>query len=92
MPERKRRYPLEEFARRGRDIYSRVVRPVVEPGDRGKYVAIDIDSEGYEIDPDEREAASRLLHRYPEAQIWMERVGHAGADRLGGRSLVEDRE
>jgi len=87
-PVRRRRYPLEEFARRGREIYARVVFPVADSADHGKYVAIDIESEAYEIDQDERAAAERVFRRYPDAQIWMERLGFPAADRIGGRSFV----
>lgn len=38
------RYSKEEFARRGDEIYESVVRPQVEAGNRGKIVAIDIET------------------------------------------------
>jgi len=44
MTVRQRRYPKEELARRGNEIYERDIRPYVEADNRGKYVAIDIET------------------------------------------------
>ncbi|HKB05579.1 MAG TPA: hypothetical protein VKD90_25365, partial [Gemmataceae bacterium] len=63
----------EEFARRGDAIYDRDVRPAVEPGRDGQFVAIDIETGAYEVDPDEQVASDRLLARAPGAQIWLRR-------------------
>ena len=49
MTKRQPRYNPEEHARRGDDIYERSVRPQVEAGNRGKIVAIDIDSGAFEV-------------------------------------------
>lgn len=76
------RYSKEEFARRGDAIYEQEVRPKVEDGNKGRIVAIDIDSGAYEMDDDQLTAIHRLLARYPEAQIWCVRVGYPYVDRL----------
>ncbi len=65
----KPRYSKEEFARQGDAIYERDIRPVVEPRDDGKFVAIDIETGSYEVDADELAASDRLLGRVPTAQI-----------------------
>jgi hypothetical protein len=83
----KRRYPKEEFARRGDEIYERVVKPHLKPGDKDKFVAIDIESEGFEMDEDELAACDRLRERLPDAQTWMVRVGSRYVHRFGGASL-----
>jgi hypothetical protein len=72
----KRKYPKEEFTRRGDALYEEVVRPHLKAKDKGKFVALDIDSGAYEIDSDQLAAGDRLLERYPKAQIRMIRVGH----------------
>jgi hypothetical protein len=73
------RYSREEFARRGPEIFDRTVRPTLRPDHEGQFVAIDIESGGYEIDPDDYTATERLLRRYPDAQ------NLAGASRTAGR-------
>ena len=84
MVTRQARYPKEEFARRGNEIYDRLVRPQVENGNQGKFVAVDIESEEWEMDADDFTATERLLDRIPDAQIWLLRVGHQAAYRIGG--------
>jgi hypothetical protein len=78
-------YDSEEFCRRGKEIYDRDVRPALRPEDDNKFVAIDIESGGYEIDGDDYAATERLLTRHPQAQIWLARVGQPAAYRMGGR-------
>lgn len=76
-------YSREEFAQRGQEIYERHIRPALRADDEGKFVAIDIASAGYEMDRDDYAATERLLHRHPEAQIWLVRVGHSAAYCIG---------
>jgi hypothetical protein len=77
-------YSSDEFSRRGEEIYDREVSPALRPEDENKFVAIDVDSGGYEIDGDDYAATERLLTRHPHAQIWLARVGQRTAYRIGG--------
>src|SRR5690349_14730144 len=85
MASTKRRYDKQDFARRGDAAYESAVRPHLKPEDEGRFVAIDIDTNQFEIDDDELKACDRLRARLPEAQIWMVRVGSRYVHRLGGR-------
>jgi hypothetical protein len=80
------RYSKEEFARRGNEIYERVVQPRLTEVDNGKFVAIDIERDTFEIDADEIAASHRLLARNPDAQIWFRLVGSPQTRRFGPRS------
>jgi hypothetical protein len=71
----KRRYSKEEFARRGDTIYESAVRHHLKREDVGRFVAVDIETNEFEIDEDELKACDRLRARLPEAQIWIVRVG-----------------
>ena len=82
-----RHYSKEEFARRGDAIYERDIRPHLQPGDEGRFVAVDIESGAFEVDPDELEVCQRLRARVPEAQIWLVRVGSRHVHRFGGQEL-----
>jgi hypothetical protein len=77
------RHSREEFARRGKDILERRVKPRLRPEDDNQFIAIDIESEDFEIDADDYTAAERLLARKPDAQIWLERAGQPAAYRIG---------
>lgn len=83
MPVTERRYPKEEFAQRGNEIYERDIRPLVEADNKGKYVAIDIETGTWEMDASEMAANERLRQRIPDAQTWMLRVGYGYIRRLG---------
>jgi hypothetical protein len=72
----KRRYPKEEFARRGDAIYEKVVRPHVKDKDIGKFAAIDIETGTYVINGDEMRAGNKLRAIIPDAQTWMVRIGY----------------
>jgi hypothetical protein len=83
---REPRHSREEFARRGQEIYDQVIHAALQPGDEAKFVAIDIESGSYEMDPNDYTAVDRLLRRLPDAQIWLMRVGHRTAHRFGACS------
>ncbi len=76
------RYSKEEFARRGNEIYETQIRPQVEEGNHGKIVAIDIETGTFELAKDTMIASDRLLERYPDAQIWLLRIGYKGVHRF----------
>ena len=79
------RYSKEEFAQRGDEIYDRAIRPQVESENKGKFVAIDIETGAWEMDADELIAGDRLTARIPDAQTWMVRVGCDGLRHFGAR-------
>ena len=84
------KYSNEEAARLGNAIYDREVRPKMTGDDHGKFVAIDMDTGEWEMDPDEMVAGDRLRGRLPDAQIWMTRVGY-GYIRSLALALCGDR-
>jgi hypothetical protein len=77
------RYSKEEFARRGDEIYESQVRSQVEQGNHGKIVAIDIETGAFELAKDSLTASDHLLAQYPDAQIWLLRIGHRAVHRVG---------
>jgi hypothetical protein len=87
MTIRQPRYSKEEFATRGEEIYARDIRAAVEQTHQGEFVAIDIETGAYEVDPDDYMVTQRLLARSPDAQIWLVRVGKPTAYRIGPRPL-----
>jgi hypothetical protein len=85
MPTTRPRHSKEEFARRGDATYDGAIRPLVEKGNEGKFVAIDIETGAYEVDVDELAASDRLLARVPDAQVWLKRIGSRYVRRFGPR-------
>jgi hypothetical protein len=88
MSAREPKYSAEEFQRRGTELYEKTIRPRVEEGNKGKVVAIDIDTGEFEMDANPSAACQRLTARLPEAQIWCVRIGYRAMHRwLGGRRV-----
>jgi hypothetical protein len=86
--QRQPRYSKEEFARRGNEIYQSQVRQQInEEIDRGKIVAIDIETGAFEVADKPIAAVDRLYDRYPDAQPWVIRIGHRAVYRFGSQSL-----
>jgi hypothetical protein len=88
MIERRPRLSKEEHARLGTAIYEQRVRPQVEADNRGKIVAIDVETGAFEVAEDTLTASERLLTHYPDAQIWCVRIGHRGVHRFGLRPVA----
>jgi hypothetical protein len=82
VPVRQPRYS-EEYARRGRELYEQHVLRQVEAGNKGKIVAIDIETGAFEVAENGLVATEKLLGCNPEAQIWCERIGHRAVHRFG---------
>lgn len=75
LPVRGPRYSPGEFARRGNEWYDQTIKPLVEPHEAGKFIAIDIETGAFEVSDDELVALDRLFERRAEAQPWLRRVG-----------------
>ena len=70
------RLPDCEISERGKTIYRSQLKASLEPAHRGQFVAIDVETEEYEVADETIDAMDRLLERIPEAQIWVERIGY----------------
>lgn len=84
-------YSPNEVESRGESIYEMQIRPIVEAGNRGKFVVIDIESGDYELDADDLIATKRLLAKQPAAVVYGVRVGHRAAYTLGAQSARDGR-
>jgi hypothetical protein len=80
------RIDRHEIARRGEAIFERSILPRLSATDDGKYVAIDVETGAYALDSDDLIATDLVAVRHPDAQIWLMRVGHRAAYRIGIRA------
>lgn len=90
MTVRQRRYSKEELAQRGQELYESGIRQQIEASNKGKIVAIDIETGAFEIDENVVPATNRLFEQYPDAQPWVIRIGHRAVDHFGARSLKQN--
>lgn len=69
-------YTPEDIESIGTAIYIEKIRSLMEPGDKGKFVVIDVYSGDYEMDERSGAAIGSLLKRRPGAHIYTVRVGY----------------
>ena len=74
----------EEIARRGEETYARLVRPRVDPAEKGRIVVLDIESGDYVVDDDHLRATRLALERNPNAILYSVRVGYPTLGKFGG--------
>ena len=72
-------YSKEERARLAHETYEREVRDKVEPGQVGRFLALDVESGDYEVADEALEASERLSERQPGAVPHVMRVGYEAA-------------
>jgi hypothetical protein len=82
MATSKRSFSKEEIARRGDEIYESIIQPQLMAENKGKFVAIDVETGMYEIDANEVAACNMLRARLAGAQIWLMRAGSRYVVRL----------
>lgn len=82
------RLSAEETARLGDEIYERQIRSLVEAGNRGKIVAIDVETGAYTLEETALAASRRLQAQSPATEVWFVRVGHRALHKIGARPLL----
>jgi hypothetical protein len=82
------RYSSDEIAERGQEFYDREIRDKLDPSARGKFLVLDIETGEYEIDADQRSALKRVRAKHPDAALYLLRVGHPTAYRLGRKAVT----
>lgn len=91
MFKRQPRYSMEEFERRGTELYESKIRPLVEEGNFGRLCCIDIESGDYALGDEGHVAAQVLIDKDPDAQIWCKRIGYVATTGHGCRPEREKR-
>ena len=57
---------------------------------RGKFVALDIETGMWEMNADALTACDQLEARIPDSQTWLVRVGYAYLHQLGGPRRLQE--
>jgi hypothetical protein len=83
------KYSPEMVEARGEEIYEQQIRRKVEPGNKGKFVVIDIETGNYEVDEDDLQATKRALAKQSDAVLYGLRIGYPTAYTLGGHITME---
>lgn len=85
----KRNYTNEELAELGEAVFKREIAERLRGRDLRDFVAIDVGSGDYEVDPDEGLAMRRLRDRHAGTVFWIRRVGSAVSHTFGPRLTLE---
>ncbi len=83
------KYTSEEISRRGQILYDQKVRSEIADCEKGKFLVLNIETGEYEIDADELTALQRAKTKQNDAPLYMLRIGHPAAYRLGKQSLEQ---
>jgi hypothetical protein len=76
-----------DIVRRGEAIYENELRILVEAGNKGKYLVLDVETKDYIIASEYLHSSLRLRERRPNALIFAMRIGYPALGRIGGGSL-----
>jgi hypothetical protein len=82
-------YSIDEVGDRGTELYETKIRPLVEAGNTGRYLAIDIETGDYAVADQRYDACMMLIDKNPDVQIWIIRIGHVAAAKFGGGDTRE---
>lgn len=75
----------EEISAKAKELYERELRAQLEtPENRGKILAIDVESKDYELDADHTTAYQGLRARHPEGVFFFLRIGYPSLAKAGG--------
>jgi hypothetical protein len=75
-------FTKEEIVQRGKEIYERDIRRLVEGSNDGRVVAIDVRTSEFELADDAITSSSQLRARLPEAVVYFMRVGYPTMARV----------
>ena len=65
----------ETLALKGREIYNKSLKQVLEPKSKGKFVAIEVESGDYFLGSTITEAVNKGKHKHPTKLFYVMRVG-----------------
>lgn len=74
----------ETLSLKGREIYNKNLKRILEPQSNGKFVAIEVDSEEYFLGSTITEAITKGERKYPTKLFYVMKVGHKATVSLKG--------
>ena len=77
----------DSLVERGKMIYEQHLKALLEPENRGKFLAIEPDSGRYFMGTDRSKLALDALDAMPGKLFFLMRIGFPAMDKWGGRSL-----
>ena len=75
---------MSELAEKSKALYERKLKQLLEPQEKGKFVAIEPETESYFVDPDGTKALLKARDAFPGKLFFLIRIGYEAADSIGG--------
>jgi len=75
---------MSELAEKSKAFYERELKKLLEPTEKGKFVAIEPDTESYFVDKDGTKALLQARDAFPDKLFFLMRIGYEAADSIGG--------
>lgn len=76
----------DQIAERGQRLYEEKLKAVLEPAQKGKFVAIEVESGDYFLADTLLEALQNAKEKYPDRLLHTVRVGYEGVFKMGSYS------
>ena len=76
------RFTTEEIIGQKQLLYEQQIRHRLDAEDEGKFLVLDVETGGYEIDASDLEAMQRARTANPDAALYLMRIGFPTAYRL----------
>jgi hypothetical protein len=90
MPLARTKDELRVIHAKGEKIYEGIVRPAIDVRrEKGRVVAIDVNTAEYEIGDEVIDSSYKLLARIDDPEIWFVRVGYTAMRYLGSQAKEE---
>lgn len=75
---------MSELAKKSKAFYERKLKNLLEPAEKGKFVAIEPETESYFIDADGTKAILDARAAFPGKMFFLMRIGYETADSISG--------
>jgi hypothetical protein len=82
---------MSKLADRSKALYERKLKELLEPSEKGKFVAIEPDSERYFVDADGTQALLQARRVFPDKLFFLMRIGYDAAHSVGGYGYQRSR-
>ena len=74
----------EQVAERGQKIYEERLKPILEPTQKGRFIAIEVGSGEYFVADTLLEALQTAKKKHPDKIFYTVKVGYEGVFKMGG--------
>ncbi len=77
---------MSELAEKSKAFYERELKNRLEPTEKGKFVAIEPETESYFVDKDGTKALLQAREAFPDKLFFLIRIGYEAANSISGSS------